>query len=354
MLVMIAALAQAVATVATLDLRWLVTLESPPAATPAYDVATAYVPLREHGVLAIDLDRGSVRWQRDLTTTVTPAVGGDSAYVAVGEGVEALEVATGQTRWQTMLSSRVTSVTWDTGWLLCAGETGDLAALRGDDGEVMWRSTLGAQVVAGPAPGLDRVYVGLADGRLVALDVATGRHAWERTLPGRITGLSSFDDQLIAGTTDNAVYSLSLSSGSQRWRWRVGGDVTGTAASDDRHVYFVSRDNMLRAVDRGSGNLRWIVDLSTRPAAGPQLFAGVVLVPLAAAVALFEPANGSAIGTVAVSGELGTSPHVRLDVRPTAPRLVALTRDGRLQGFGARYEAPPAPLETLPGQPVVP
>jgi hypothetical protein len=57
---------------------------------------------------------------------------------------------------------------------------------------------------------------------------------------------------------------------------------------------------------------------------------------------------------VTVSGELGLSPHVRREFRPTGARLVALTRDGRLQGFGRRFEEPPAPLEGLPGRIVVP
>jgi hypothetical protein len=37
---------------------------------------------------------------------------------------------------------------------------------------------------------------------------------------------------------------------------------------------------------------------------------------------------------------------------PTGARLVTTTRDGRLHGFGDRFEPAPAPLETLPGTPV--
>lgn len=354
MLLILAALAQAAATLVALDLRWLVTFETPPAAPPAFDARTAYVPLGGQGLHAIDLERGVVRWRRDVTVAVTPAAGDGLAFVALDGHVEALAAASGRTAWRTPLPGRVVSVTWDTGWLLCASEAGDLAALRASDGHLVWRAPLGARPVLPPAPGLDRVYLALDGGLIVALSLASGERTWERQLPGRITGLSSVDGQLIAGTTGNAVYSLDLASGRQRWRWRVGGDVAGPAASDDRHVYFAARDNVLRAVDLRTGNLRWTVELPTRPAGGPQVVPGLVLVPLATAVALFDPASGKSLGTMPVSGELGAPPHIRRDFRPTGARLVALTRDGRLQGFGARFEAPPAPPDALPGQVVVP
>ncbi len=354
MLLILAAIAQAAATLATLDLRWLVTLDTPPAAPPAYDSGAAYVPLRDQGLAAIDLERGHVRWRSTLTTAVSPAAGDGLAFLALDGRVEALGAATGGTRWQTRLPGRLVSVTWDTGWLLCANDTGDLAALRASDGELVWRTSLGAPPVVAPAPGLDRVYLGLEGGQVVALDLTNGRRAWERTLPGRITGLRSVDGQLIAGTTGNAVFSLDLVTGRQRWRWRVGGDVSGQAAGDERHVYFTARDNVLRAVDLRSGNLRWTAELPTRPVGGPQVVPGLVLVPMSTAVALFDPASGAALGTMSVSGELGVSPHIRQAFRPTGARLVTLTRDGRLQGFGARFEAPPAPLDALPGQVVAP
>ena len=44
-------------------------------------------------------------------------------------------------------------------------------------------------------------------------------------------------------------------------------------------------------------------------------------------------------------------PFLREAPRPTAPRLIAVSRDGMLQGFAPRYEPPPVPLipEPLPG-----
>jgi len=355
MLLMLAALAQATAAVlATLDLRWLVPFDAPPAAPPAYDAATAYVPLRDGMLVAVDLERGTVRWRRELATALAPTSGEGLVFVAADGRVEALTAQGGTTKWRTSLPGRLVTVTWDTGWLLCSTDAGDLAALRASDGQLVWRATLGAALVAPPAAGLDQVYLALEGAQVVSLSLATGEKGWTRTLSGRITGISVVDGQLIVGTTDNAVFSLDLQGGRQRWRWRVGGDASGGAVSDGRNIYFVARDNVLRAVARGGGSLRWTAELSSRPVGGPQVYGAAVVVPLATSIAVFDPATGKPLGSIAASGEISSAPHLRLQARPTGARLVAMSRDGRLQGFGERFEAAPAAIESLPGAAVPP
>jgi outer membrane protein assembly factor BamB len=354
MLLILADLAQAAMTLASLDVRWVVPLDAPAAAAPAYDAATAYVPVRGGILLAVDLDRGQVKWRRELGTAIAPTVGGGLVFVAHDGFVEALSADRGETAWRTSLPGRLVTLTWDTHWLLCSNDAGDLAALRASDGELVWRTTLGAALVLPPAAGLDRVYVAVEGGRLGAIDLSTGRETWSRTVPGRITGVQAVQDQLIVGTTANAVFSLELDSGRQRWRWRVGGDVAGAAAGDERHIYFAARDNVLRAVDVRTGNLRWTTDLSARPVGGPQVLAGRVVVPLSNTVGIFDPLTGKPEAQITVVGEMSGAPHLRAEGRPTSPRLVAITLDGRMQGFGWRYEAPPARLQQLPGLAVPP
>jgi outer membrane protein assembly factor BamB len=354
MLLILAALLQAAATLGALDLRWLIPLDSSPIAPAAYDVDTAYVPLRGGALVAVHLDNGAVRWRRDVSTTIAPSSGDNLVFVAGDDHVEALRSLDGITQWRTPVTGPLVTISWDNGWLLCSNEAGDLAALRASDGEVVWRIALGTALVVPPAPGLDRVYVALDGGRVVSLDLASGRQVWDRTMPGKVTGLQAVDAQLIVGTTGNAVFSLDLATGRPRWRWRIGGDAAGPAASDARHIYFAARDNMLRAVDARNGNLRWTAELASRPVAGPQLLPGAVAVPLATGVAAFDPATGKAIGAVAAVGEISAAPHIRAQARPTGARLIVIARDGRMQGFSARFEEAPARLEALPGQVVVP
>ena len=62
----------------------------------------------------------------------------------------------------------------------------------------------------------------------------------------------------------------------------------------------------------------------------------------------------SATVTVQSAGELGLQPFFRREARPTAVRLVTVSRDGQLQGFAQRFEPVPAVLGELPGHPAVP
>lgn len=351
--VVVAWFAQAAPPLTTLHPQWSVTLPAPAAAPAAFDAGTAYVPLREGTLIALGLDRGQVRWERELPTEVMPATGDGLVFVATSGHVEAVSAARGETRWQMAIPGRVTSVTWDTGWLICGTEDGDVAALRASDGTLVWRVSLGAPMVVPPAAALDRLYLALDGGRVAALDLATGQTAWEHTLDERISSLSSTAGQLLAGT-DQAMVNLDPVTGRQQWRWRVGGASSGPATSDDRNIYFASRDNVVRAVDRNNGNLRWYAPLSSRPVGGPRVFAGAVLVPISTAVEVFDPSTGKPVGTIAAAGEIGSAPYLRLEARPTAARLVATTLDGRMQGFGVNYEPALQLLETLPGTPVVP
>ena len=58
-----------------LDPRWVVTFESAPAASPGYDATTAYIPLKGGQLVAVDLERGTVRWALEVATRFTPATG---------------------------------------------------------------------------------------------------------------------------------------------------------------------------------------------------------------------------------------------------------------------------------------
>lgn len=343
-------------TVTALDARWVVSFETPPVAPAGFDDTSAYVPLKGGQLVAVDLDRGVVRWQVDLATPFTPATGDGLVFTTSGEVIEARDAVTGTTRWRASLPGGAAApLYWDTGWLLASTPGGELTAFRASDGSVIWRQPIGSALSTAPAPALDRLYLPLADGRLVAVALASGETIWSHSGTGRITVLLGLDDQLVYGSSEKFVASVDLRSGRENWRWRVGGDVAGRPAADERRIYFASRDNLVRAVDRRSGNLRWKAVLTSRPAGGPLRLPNAVMVPLVSSALLgFDPDTGQSVTTTTAAGELGSQPFLRTAVRQTAPRLIAVSRDGQLQAFALRFEPPPAPLGVLPGVPALP
>jgi outer membrane protein assembly factor BamB len=238
--------------------------------------------------------------------------------------------------------------------LLASTTAGDLAAFRAADGTLVWRRQLGAPLVSAPGPALDRLFLPLADNRLVAVLLVSGETVWELKLGAPVVALLALEDQLVFGTAAKDLISVNLDRGRERWKWPLGGDLAGIAA-DDKRLYFASRDNLVRALDRKSGNLRWKADLASRPAGGPLRLTDALLQPLVSSqIVGFDPVTGKPTVTATAAGEIGVQPHVRLNMRQTSPQLITVSREGQLQGFGRRYEPVPQLLAELPGLPAAP
>lgn len=337
--------------IVALDPRWTVTFDTAPAAPAGFDGELAYVPLKGGELQAIDLNQGLVKWKAALATSSTPATG-DGLVFASGEGLlTALEQRSGTTLWSTPLDGALASpLYWDTGWLIASMESGDLVALRAQDGQIIWRQPLGSPLASTPTPAGDHLYVALRDGRLLSLALATGVIAWTTPLDESVTGILALNDQLIVGTRGNRVHSISLDRGRIRWSQKAGADIAGAPIADEHLIYFAALDNMLRALERKSGNLRWTRKLTSRPAAGPLRAGNVVLLPLVTTdIGAFVATTGADSFTIRAAGETGGIPFIREGARPTATLLISMSREGALQGFAPRIEPLPAALSVLPG-----
>jgi outer membrane protein assembly factor BamB len=379
------------------DARWATAFETLPAAQPGYDATTAYVPLKGGAptirtpaapgtptaplteikmmppeLVAVDLDRGTIRWRIEATTTLTPATGGGLVFTVDEDVIEARDTATGALTWKASLPGGAAApLYFDTGWLLASTPAGDLAAFRASDGVLVWRKQLGSRLAGPPGPALDRLVLPLADNRLVSVLLVNGETVWELHLDAAITGMLALDDQVVFGTAAKNLTSVESTRGRQRWTWRLGGDLAGIPAADDKRIFFASRDNLLRAVDRRSGNLRWKADLGARPAGGPLRLTNALMMParpdgpqrLTDALVMplvsnqiigFDPETGNPAIAATAAGEIGLQPYVRRDARQTLPQLITVSREGQLQGFGRRFEPVPQLLGELPGAPAVP
>lgn len=334
-----------------MDVRWATTADVVIVAPPAFDADAAYFATRDGGVRALAIDTGAERWQAAISTAFAPAIGDGLVFVVTADGVHALDARSGAPRWRKALPGRIAAPPyWDTGWLVLSFDGGDLAAFRASDGEMIWRASLGAVAHVAPAPGLDNLYLGLDDGRAVAVSLATGVQVWQRTLDGRASGLAALDDQLLVGTSAGFLVSLDLRRGEVRWRFRTGAPVVAAPVADDERIYVASYDHLLRALDRRRGHLRWRQPLPHRPADGPVLTGGAVIVPVfATELTGYDAKTGKPGLSLTSTGEVAGAMRFRVGGRPAGTRLTALSIEGQLIAFGPRVEPAPAPLDVLPG-----
>jgi outer membrane protein assembly factor BamB len=201
-------------------------------------------------------------------------------------------------------------------------------ALRATDGHLVWRRDLGSPAYAQPSLAADRLYVPIADGHILALRVDTGEVVWERRLGGPATGLLALDDRVYAGSTDNFFYALNTVDGTVAWRWRTGGDVVGIPVIDERNVYFVSLDNVLRALSRKTGVQQWVRPLPLRPTRGPlKIDQTLVVSGVAPTVRGYNLKDGKPAGEIPASGELAGSPYGEPAASAGSSQILVVTRD---------------------------
>lgn len=298
---------------------WNLPLSAPLATEPAMRDLTAYLPLDSGVIVSYDLEHGIPLWSVPARTRWQPALGDGLLFVAEASSLTALQSATGAVAWRVPFSEPLAApLVWDNGWLIAETSEGSILALRGKDGGLIWRRSVAAGLKAQPALAADRVYVPLDDGQVLALRVETGETIWTQRIGGHPAGVLADQERVFVGSDDNYLYSLVASTGEIAWRWPTGADVIGRPVLDNRHVYFVSLDNLARALDRRNGAQRWKRPLPLRPTRGPADAGDAIIVSgLVATIPAFARRDGAPAGEVTAEGELAALPHVVLgQVRP--------------------------------------
>ena len=314
-----------------LQQRWITDLSAPPAAPPAFDAGLAFIPLRDETLVAIELIQGTVLWTSDYRSHVSPAAGDGVVVVDTGQVVVGLRATDAALLWVNDFGAPVSSpLVFEHGWLVVGLDNGEMIVLRGSDGAEIWRARLSGPLDVGPSVAGAHLFVPVGDGGIVAFDLATGRRLWETRLGGSPQSILALD-RLFVGATDNLMYCLSLADGTVIWRWRTGADVVGRPTVDEELVFFVSLDNVLRALDRSNGAQRWRQPLPGRPTAGPQRVGDIVLVSgIAADVLAFDTVDGTPHGMLTAPSELAAPARILRPPSALAPGVVLTMGDGRM------------------------
>jgi len=335
---------------------WQVALTAPPAQLPAFDAARLYVALRDGTLVALDHATGLPAWSASRDATVAPLSMGSFLVGASGATAWALDAATGSRRWEHDLGAVVVlaPISTDAGPLFLT-LANDAVLLASDDGQEIWRQPLSGRATSSAAGARGRAWVGLDDGRVLAMQTSNRAIQWTRTLPSAALVMTPLGDRLLVGSADNFLYALEGKDGEIAWRWRTGGDVVGAAAADARRVYFVSLDATLRAIDLRHGDLRWQRPLAARPVGGPAL-AGDTLVVAGVSPELrgFKTGDGGLAGSVPLPGRALPGPFVATARGSVPARVLIMTAGGQVLAIGRTVEPRLVPLEFLPGRPLRP
>lgn len=117
----------------------------------------------------------------------------------------------------------------------------------------------------GPAVADGRVYAAAAEGRVLALDLQTGKRVWEfkaaKDEKLRLTGGPGAGNGLVVvGGLDGAVIALDAQDGSERWRAKVRSEIIAAPTVSQGLVLVRSNDGRITAFDVASGEQRWYAE----------------------------------------------------------------------------------------------
>jgi len=257
-----------------------------PIAPPVVAGGRVYTVDVEASVQATDAETGRRIWRVELAPENDDEglLGGGIAYadgrifVATGFAeVIALDAGSGKVLWRRKLSAPLrSSPTIFRGRVLASTITNELSALSADDGEVQWTHT-GITEVAGllggasAAAGGATVIAAYSSGEVVALRIENGRVIWSDTLTAlrrsdpvstlaHVRGRPVIDrDLAIVSSNSGRTLAIDMRTGNRRWEQRIGSSFGPWVAGD--FIYLLTSSNEVVCLARRTGGIRWVAQL---------------------------------------------------------------------------------------------
>jgi len=334
---------------------WTLPLNRATAAPPTFDRSHGFFAIAGGQLVAYDLAQGVRLWIADIPTGLQPAVGEGLVFIATPTDIVALDQADGTERWRTSLAGAALSVplVWDNGWLIATSDAGTILALRASDGRTVWQREIGAPLRARPALAADRVYLPVANGHVVALRVTDGTVLWERRLGDKPNEILAFDDRLYVGSDDKYFYCIDA-DGIVLWRFRTGAAIVDKPDFDARRVYLVSRDNILRGMNRRTGAQEWRRSLPFRVRNGPVVIGSVVSVGgTQPKLQTFQTATGQPSNEITAPSAIVAPPYVARWDGLLHPELFIVHQDldngATVIRMTRSFEPSTIPITSVPG-----
>lgn len=193
-----------------------------------------------------------------------------SLYVNDGY-VLAQESATGIDRWRFRLKGvSLSPVAVASGVVYVGASNGTFYALNGATGKELWNKGQKGRdfYTAAPVVANGVVYFSSTesfgassnirpDGRIFALELASGNQQWVFNTKGTIGAAAYADKTLFAGDSEGYLHALDAATGQERWKFKSSGGGVSPPTTENGVVYFSAYDGSLHAVDAGTGLERW-------------------------------------------------------------------------------------------------
>jgi len=220
-------------------------------------------------ISAADMKSGEILWQQSAATLTTEPNFGLSRLWGSDERSADLRDGTGG------------GVAYGRGRVIATTGFGEIMALNGDTGEILWRVQNAVPFSNAPTVRGNRIFVASQDSRLQAFDIESGERLWEHlaiTEQATIIGATSVavnEQVVIAGFNSGEVVALSPVNGNVLWTDSLtsrGTQVTplsklnaivGRPVIDRDRVIVTSHGGRTATIDIRTGERIWTTDVGS-------------------------------------------------------------------------------------------
>lgn len=283
------------------------------------DGATLYAAHVDGQVEALASSSGASQWRRDLKVEIGggPGVGDRLVILGTTEGeVIAINQSTGDEVWRTRVSTDIPAVPVSAqGVVVVHTNDGRLFGLDAASGEQLWQFHRAAPVLSlrgASSPVIEggSLYAGLDGGKLVKLDLVSGRPDWETPIAyasGRteLDRVVDIDGLLVLGKSNVYVVTYqgdmaAVNKADGKVLWRTAYSSYQGVISDGRALYAADADGYVAAADPNSGEILWRQKaLSGRRLSPPVMAGGLIAVAdLEGYVHWLSPQDGAIVARV--------------------------------------------------------
>lgn len=212
--------------------------------------------------------------------TLTPAVIGDSVYVASKSGTLA-RYDNGQEVWRTNVGQNISGGVGADKQVVAVGTPkGEVLAFDSADGKPKWQARVTSEVLAAPAVGQGLVIVRSGDSRVFAFEQAEGKRKWvyQRTVPALSVrtnaGVLLAGPGILAGFPGGRLVAIGTANGAALWERSIAqpkgatelervADITGMPVLDVRNACAVAFQGRAACIDISNGSSLWSREVSS-------------------------------------------------------------------------------------------
>jgi outer membrane protein assembly factor BamB len=312
-----------------------------------------FVADREGLVQARSSSNGKLIWEVDTDQHFSAGVGVGNNTLVLGSSdakVTALDSNNGEQLWSTAVSSEVLTVPVIANGVVIIRTT-DSAVIGLDEktGKKLWtfEESLPALTLRGTGKAIvlkDHAIVGFANGKLVALQLNTGKNLWETTvaMPSgrseveRLVDLASDplekDGIIYISSYQGGTSAVTASDGNMLWRNEQLSSASGLS-SDWRYLYISDNNSDVWQIDPHNGATLWQQkELHYRALSTPQVYEEYLVVgDYEGFVHWLSRSDGRQLGRIQISkGAIDSMPVVANDI------IYIYAKDGTLAALKAK------------------